>query len=175
MSNQNTIGPAIDTNPDFLTGTHGSHPLGTAVGAAATGAAAGALGGALGGPVGVVVGAVVGAVAGGVVGRAAAEEIDPTVEATYWREGYPTRPYADTLVVYEEYAPAYRYGWESYSAHRTSGRAFEQAEHELKLGWEKAKGSSKLTWEKAKHASRDAWNRVRDAASTSGVTHHGKK
>ena len=55
-----------DANRDPLTGTPGSHPVGTGIGAAAGGVAAGAAAGTLAaGPVGTVVGAAIGAVDGG--------------------------------------------------------------------------------------------------------------
>ena len=70
------------------------HPVGTGVGAAAGGIAAGALAGTMAaGPVGTVVGAAVGAVAGGLAGKGIAEAIDPTVEETYWRKTFSSRPY----------------------------------------------------------------------------------
>src|SRR5580693_9704396 len=102
-----------DSNPDPITGEPGAHPVGTGVGAAAAGAAAGAAGGLVGGPVGAAVGAVVGAVAGGLAGKGVAESIDPTVEDRYWRANYTQRPYYDKNTAYDEYQPAYQYGWES--------------------------------------------------------------
>src|SRR3954454_6291356 len=92
-----------DTNPDPITGEHGSHPVGVGLGGAAGGAAAGALGGAVGGPVGAAVGAVVGAVAGGLAGKGVAESIDPTVEDAYWRENYTSRPYYEQGTIYDDY------------------------------------------------------------------------
>lgn len=157
-----------NTNPDPITGTHGSHPVGTALGAVGVGAATGAVGGAVAGPVGVVVGAAAGAVVGGLAGKAVAEAIDPTVETKYWRESYATRPYADSHTSYDEYAPAYRYGWESFGTRGQNGQAFENVEADLQQGWEQARGTSRLSWEKAKSASRDAWNRVKNAASGPG-------
>src|SRR5689334_18158256 len=101
-----------DRNPDPITGEPGSHPVGTGIGAAAVGAAAGAAGGAAAGPVGAVIGAVVGGVAGGYAGHEVAESIDPTAEDAYWREHHSKRPYYTQGTKYEDYQPAYRYGWE---------------------------------------------------------------
>src|SRR5438270_508214 len=111
-----------DANRDPISGEPGAHPVGAGVGAAAGGAAAGAAGGAMAGPVGAVVGAVVGGVAGGLAGKGVAESIDPTVEDTYWRENYTSRPYYESGSSYDEYSPAYRYGWESRSRH--AGRSW---------------------------------------------------
>src|SRR2546428_6734990 len=96
---------------DPITHTPGAHPVGVGAGAASAGAAGAAIGGAMGGPIGAVVGAAVGAVAGGLGGKAAAESVSPTLENTWWRDNYATRPYAKSEEPYETYQPAYRYGW----------------------------------------------------------------
>ncbi len=70
------------------------------------------------------------------------------------------RPYYDQNTSYDEYRPAYQYGWESHPLYE--GRSFDEAEPELRREWESAKDKdrSRLAWDKAKHATRDAWNRV---------------
>src|SRR4030095_9317710 len=87
----------------------GGGPSGAGGGRGWGGAAAGAASGAVGGPVGSAVGAVVGGVAGGLAGKGAAEAVNPTVEDTYWRQNYSTRPYVTTGATYDTYQPAYRY------------------------------------------------------------------
>ncbi|MGI8905778.1 MAG: hypothetical protein ACR2IE_04720 [Candidatus Sumerlaeaceae bacterium] len=150
-----------DRNPDPITGAPGSHPVGTGAGAAG-GAAAGAALGAVGGPLGVVAGAAIGGVAGGLVGKGAAEAIDPTVEDAYWRENHKTASYYDRNLSYDDdYAPAYRYGYES--RRTNAGKKFDDVEGDLGRGWDRAKGNSQLGWDKAKMASRDAWHRVERA------------
>lgn len=151
-------------NKDPITGTPGAHPVGVGLGAIGGGAAMGAAAGAVAGPIGAVAGAAVGAVVGGLVGKASAEEINPTLEATYWRENYATRPYVINSSSYSEYEPAFRYGWESYGRHGGEDRTFASFEEELGLGWHTVKGSSKLGWHQAKEATRDAWNRIQQAA-----------
>ena len=151
---------AKDANRDPLSGAPGAHPVGVGAGAA-TGAAAGAAVGAVGGPIGAVVGTVVGGVAGGLAGKGVAESVNPTLENEYWQTNYTTRPYFSTGVPYDEYRPAYRYGWESRS--RYSGLTWDDAEEELERNWDKARGASKLSWAQAKHAVRDAWHRVERA------------
>jgi hypothetical protein len=152
-----------DANRDPITGEPGSHPLGTGIGTAAAGAAAGAAGGAVAGPMGAVVGAVAGGIVGGLAGHSVAESIDPTAEDAYWRDNYASRPYYDATTPYEDYAPAYRHGWESRS--RYPGKRFEEVETHLGRDWESAKAHSKLTWDRAKHATRDAWDRLEDTVS----------
>jgi uncharacterized protein (TIGR02271 family) len=73
-------------NRDPITGSPGSHPVGTGVGAAAGGVAGAAAGAGVGaaagtagaGPIGTAVGAVAGALIGGVAGHGAAEGLNPT-------------------------------------------------------------------------------------------------
>jgi len=152
-----------DANRDPITGEPGSHPVGAGLGAAAAGAAAGAAGGAVAGPVGMAVGAVIGGVAGGLAGKGIAESIDPTTEDSYWRENHASRPYANANQSYDDYGPAYRYGWESRTKH--AGKNYNEVESDLERGWDTAKAKSSLTWEHAKHATRDAWDRVENTVS----------
>ncbi len=145
-------------NRDPITGTPGAHPVGVGVGAG-TGAAAGAAAGALaGGPVGAAIGGAIGAVAGGLAGKGTAEAYDPTIEDAYWRKNYPTRSYYVEGVLFEEYQPAYRYGYQSAQAHK--GKTWEQAQADIEANWYKSKDKSNLTWDKAKHAVKDAWDRM---------------
>lgn len=170
-ANRNVTEP--DANRDPISGEPGSHPVGVGVGTAAGGLAAGVAGGAMAGAmggtaagpvgtaIGAAIGAVVGGVAGGLAGKGVAESIDPTTEDAYWRENHASRPYADAGTSYDEYGPAYQYGWESRS--RYQGRAFDEVEPDLARDWDRAKGQSRLGWDKAKHATRDAWDRVERA------------
>jgi hypothetical protein len=150
-----------DRNPDPITGAPGSHPVGTGIGAAGAGAAGLAIGTAVGGPVGSVVGgaigAVVGAVAGGLAGKGVAEAIDPTTEDAYWRDNYSSRSYVRQGAAYDEYQPAYRYGWETRKAH--VDKSFDEAEPTLARDWDARRGASAMTWEQARPACRDAWDR----------------
>lgn len=148
-------------NLDPITGTPGAHPIGTGLGAALGGAAAGAAAGTVVGPLGTLIGAAAGAVIGGLAGKGVAEAIDPTVEATYWRDNFSNRPYVETNASYNDYGPAYSYGVSSFGTHK--GRSFDEVEPHLSRDWNASKGASNLTWDKAKNASRDAWNKVSDA------------
>jgi hypothetical protein len=155
------VDPTPDANRDPLTGEPGSHPIGTGVGAAGGGATGAAVGAAVGGPVGAALGGVAGAVAGGAAGHAVAEGLDPTVEDAYWRRTYTTRSYYQAGRTYEEYGPAYRYGWESATRPEYRTRTFEEVESDLERGWDKLKGNARETWRDVREATRDAWNRVR--------------
>jgi phage tail tape-measure protein len=158
-----------ELNPDPITDEPGSHPVGTGVGAAG-GGAAGAAVGAMGGPVGAVVGAAIGAVAGGLAGKGVAEAIDPTVEDAYWRENHERQPYAAGSS-YDEYAPAYRLGYQSYDENR--GRRFEDVEGDMQESWMQTQAKSRIGWEKAKRAARAGWDRV-ERAIPGDADHDGK-
>ena len=149
-----------ERNHDPLTGTPGSHPVGTGLGAAAGGIAAGAAVGSVAGPIGTVVGAAVGAIAGGLAGKGIAELIDPTAEEAYWRTSYTSRPYVTSGSTFDDYGPAYRYGVDTYPEY--AGRPFDDVEADLARGWNDARGTSKLAWDRAKHATRDSWQRLSD-------------
>ncbi|MGB3135380.1 MAG: hypothetical protein WBG38_03080 [Nodosilinea sp.] len=162
--------PDRDSNPDPITGESGSHPVGTGLGAAGAGTIGTAVGVAVGGPIGGVVGAVVGSAAGGLLGKGVAETIDPTVEDTYWRENYSSRPYVEADHTYDDYSPAYRTGYEGYSTYSTQGMSYEDAEPHLKQRYEQDESSSRLNWDKARPASRDAWTRLEQDTSRTDRT-----
>ncbi len=145
-------------NRDPITGAAGAHPVGVGVGAAAGGVAAGAAAGTLAaGPIGTIVGAAVGAIVGGLGGKAVAEHFDPTVEERYWRENHARQPYHRDGVAYDDYAPAYRLGWES--RNRNPNERFEDAESRLETDYDGMRGNSSLDWSDAKPATRAAWER----------------
>ena len=150
-----------DANRDPITSAPGAHPVGTGLGAAGGGATGAVVGAAVAGPVGAVVGGAVGAVAGGLAGKGGGEMLNPTAEEGYWSESHSTSAHGSDGAPYTEYAPAYKYGWESQP--RYAGQRFEDVEDKLEPGWESAKGSSNLSWNKAKSAVRDAWHRVEHA------------
>lgn len=158
-------------NRDPITGAAGAHPVGAGIGAVAGGATGAAIGVAVGGPVGAVVGAAVGGIAGGLTGKGAAEMVNPTREDTYWRENYASRPYVQKGTAYDQFAPAYRYGWESRTAN--PGKSYADVENSLGMGWDKVKGTSTLGWNHAKAATRDAWHRV-ETAMPGDADHDGR-
>jgi uncharacterized protein (TIGR02284 family) len=155
-------------NLDPITGEPGAHPLGTGAGAAG-GAAAGAALGMVGGPVGAAVGGVVGAVVGGLAGKGAAEAVNPTAEEAYWRENYTREPYYQDGFAFDEYAPAYRLGFNGRS--RYVGE-WDDVEPRFASDWSTANAGSTLAWPQAQHATRAAWTRVTEttrAAQNAGV------
>lgn len=146
-----------DLNPDPITGAPGAHPIGTGVGAAG-GAVTGAAAGSIGGPVGAAVGAVVGAVVGGLAGKGAAEAVNPTAEDAYWRDAHRTQPYYSDTYTYDDYAPAYRHGYQSVidGGHRD----WDTARGHLQTRWEADRHASRLSWLEAEPAAKAAWERA---------------
>ena len=147
-----------DSNPDPITGAPGSHPVGTGLGAAAGGAVAGAAAGAVGGPVGAVAGGAVGAVVGGLAGKGVAEGLNPTVEDAYWRDNYTKEPYYVEGRTYDDYAPAYRTGYEART--RYAGRSWSDVESDVERDYYANRGNGRLEWQDARDATRAAWHRV---------------
>jgi uncharacterized protein (TIGR02284 family) len=155
--------PANDQrNLDPITAAPGAHPVGTGVGAAGGGVAGAAIG-AVGGPLGAAVGLVAGALVGGLAGKATAERINPTVEEAYWRERYEREPYYEAGRSFDDYGPAYAYGW---AAIMTYPGRFEEVEPALERDWNRERGSSSLDWWQARPATRAAWDRAQVGAAS---------
>lgn len=95
---------------------------------------------------------------GRLAGKGAAGAIDPTSETAYWRDNFKGRPYAENATSFDDYAPAYGYGVNSYTKY--PGRSFDEVEADLSRDWDGARGASKLQWDQARNATRDAWERI---------------
>jgi len=166
-------GRDLDRNPE--TGQPEEHLGGMAGGAFAGGAAGGVAGAAIagatagtiaGGPLGTVAGALAGAVAGsvlgGIAGKTLAERFNPQHEDEYWRNEFPRRPYAvSSQYGWNDYWPAYRFGYERFPAHPE--RSFDEVEPEISQQWELGRGNSRLNWSEAREAVRDAYERLRQS------------
>jgi hypothetical protein len=132
------------------------HPVAMAGGALLAGAATGAVVGTAAGPVGALIGAAVGAVAGGLGGDAIANSVEQVRDAHDWQDRYAKRPYVLEGESWEDFGPAFAYGfsWRQ----RRAGVSFDDLEPELAAGWETERGASRLGWDRARHAVRDAWD-----------------
>ncbi len=151
-----------NTNPDPITGEHGSHPVGTGVGAAGGGLTGAAIGAAVGGPAGAAIGAVVGGVVGAFSGRGIAEAVNHTDEEKHWRERHHEQEWADSNSNYEHFAPAYKTGYEG--ATKYAGRHYHEIETDLARDYEKNDAHPAIPWDRARPAVKAAWHRL------SGVT-----
>ena len=161
LNTQTENAKKANVNRDVITGEPGAHPIGVGAGAAGGGVAGAVLGGAIGGPIGAGAGAVVGAIGGGMAGGSTAEMINPTTEHEYWRKEYEKRSYFTMGTRYEQYGPAFQFGWESCAKHK--GKTFKDVESVLAGDWDHCRGKSKLSWSHAKGATQDAWQRVEKA------------
>jgi hypothetical protein len=156
--------PYLDEDEEKTPEEKKREATGIGAGALAGGAAGAAIGTAVpgvGNVVGAVVGGLVGGATGALAGKAIADSIDPEKEDRYWRDNYATRSYARGGS-YDDYGPAYKYGWETRGAYGPDAR-FDQVERDLERDWPNRRGSSKLSWDRARHASRDAWDRIERA------------
>jgi hypothetical protein len=166
ITTKRVIANEEELNRDPLTGTPGSHPLGTVAGAASGGMAGIVVGLAVGGPIGSVIGAAIGAVAGGLSGKSIAEAVNPTAEEIYWKETYIREPYYEPGKAYDYYAPGFRAGWEGRV--RFDGRTFADAEGDLAAAYILRKTELDPSWLDIRHAAEAAWNRV-DQRVTAGT------
>lgn len=137
------------------------HSVGAGTGAGAGAVAGAAVGAAVGGPAGAVVGAVAGAIGGAKAGDSIAEAVNPTEYTSYWKQNYNTRPYYSDKYDWNDYSPAYKYGYEAFGSNR--GKNFDTVEGDLEGRWDSVRGTSRLGWNDAKHAVRDGWHKVERA------------
>ena len=134
MNPEPTATRASHENPDPITGAPGSHPAGTGFGAATAAAVAGGLG-----------------------GKAMAELFDPTAEEAYWREAHSKQPYAATGKSFEDYAAAYRSGYEAVDPNAET-QVFETVKPHIRQRYEQTRAS--LAWTDAEAAAQAAWERA---------------
>lgn len=79
---------------------------------------------------------------------------------TYYRNDWQTN-YASLGGTYDDYAPAYRYGYDMRRDARYQGRNWDDVESDLRSDWDTRYGSSgSSTWERMKAAVRSGWNRM---------------
>jgi hypothetical protein len=108
-----------------------------------------------------VVGGAIGAVAGGAAGKGAAETVNPTLEEQHWRQMAGNE--------YEQYAPAYRLGWESAARTENNGRKFDDVEKDLAKNWSKTRGTMKNEWSDVRQRTRAAFERAQNTTAP-GIT-----
>lgn len=78
------------------------------------------------------------------------------LEETHFRNHFRDAAYYSTGRDWNDYAPAYRYGYAARAAYR--GRRFIDVEHLLARDWNGRKGASRLLWAEARGAVMDAWH-----------------
>ena len=136
------------------------HSIGEGTGAV-TGAVTGAAIGSAAGPVGSLVGAVAGGVIGAKAGDSIAEAVNPTEYEDHFKKNYTTTSYYDSSRDWNDYEPAYKYGYQTYGTYR--GRGFDSVEPELERNRDSTRGNSRLAWCEARGALRDGWHHIERA------------
>jgi len=138
------------------------HILGAGSAALAGGAAGAAIGAVVAGPAGLAVGAAAGGALGAVVGDRASEAADKRRDLGHFQQIFRTMPYYLAGHDWNDYAPAYRYGLDSYG--EFGGHSLAQVESQLQGGWEAAAHfGSRLAWAQARPAVEHAWQSLDDA------------
>jgi hypothetical protein len=142
------------------------HILGAGAAAVAAGATGAAIGAVVAGPPGLVVGAVAGGALGAVLGDRAAEAADRRDDLGHFEQIYREMPYYADGMTWDDYAPAYRYGLETYRTH--GGQPFTEAEAQLEAGWGRARDRSRLAWIHARSAVEHAWRSLDETLHARG-------
>jgi hypothetical protein len=138
------------------------HVMGTGGAALAGGAAGAAIGAAVAGPPGMAVGGIVGVALGATAGDRIAESRDRRENLGHFQQIFQSMPYYRAGHDWHDYAPAYRYGLETYERH--GGQAFAEAESMLQGSWEaNARFGSRLSWLEARPAIEHAWRSLDEA------------
>jgi len=88
------------------------------------------------------------------------DELAWLAEERWWRENYQDRPYVTRDRSFDDYRPAYRYGFES--ATNYHGRDFNEVEPQLRAGWDRWEHRPrKSNWDEVREMVRDAWDHMR--------------
>ncbi|GAA4867895.1 hypothetical protein [Luteimonas vadosa] len=80
----------------------------------------------------------------------------------HFEERFQKAPYYQQDKDWNDYRPAYQYGYDQYTS-RYKGRKFDEVENDLERGWESTKANSRLAWNEAKEAVRDGWHYIERA------------
>ena len=138
------------------------HVVGTGGAALAGGAAGAAIGAVVAGPPGMAVGGVVGVALGATAGDRIAEARDRRENLGHFQQIYQSMPYYRAGNDWHDYAPAYRYGLETYEKYGT--QSFPDSESSLQGAWEaNARFGSRLSWLEARPAVEHAWRSMDEA------------
>jgi hypothetical protein len=140
-----------------------NHVLGAGSAALAGGAAGAALGAVVAGPAGLAVGAAAGGALGAVYGNRVSEAADTRRDLGHFQQIFKTMPYYIDGHDWHDYAPAYRYGLDTWPVH--GGQSLEAVESQQQGGWEAAaRFGSRLQCQQARPAVAHAWKSLQEAA-----------
>lgn len=142
------------------------HILGTGSATLGGGVIGAVIGGFAGGVPGLTLGAVAGGALGAVVGHRLSEAVDPRGDLGHFEQIYRTMPYYVDDMTWDDYAPAYRYGLDTYATR--GGQPLEAAASMLAQDWSRARGVSRLSWEQAQPAVAHAWRELDETLQAKG-------
>jgi hypothetical protein len=143
------------------------HILSTGAAATVAGATGAAIGAAVAGPAGLAVGAVAAGALGAVLGERAAEARDKRGDLGHFEQIYRDMPYYIDGMGWDDYAPAYRLGLETWRTQ--GGQDFSAAEPVLEADWSRARDASRLTWLQARSAVQHAWRELAQTLQARGT------
>ena len=143
------------------------HILGAGSAAVAGGATGAAIGAVIAGPAGLAAGAVAGGALGAVLGNRAAEAADTRLDLGHFEQIHREMPYFIDGMDWSDYAPAYRYGLDTYRIR--GAQPFADAEPELEQGWGRTRETSRLTWMQARSAVEHAWRSLDETLRSRGT------
>jgi hypothetical protein len=92
------------------------------------------------------------------IGSAGKLKRDWTTEEAYWREQHSRQPYAEKSRPYDEYAAAYRFGFDAVDKY--PGEKFDEVEQSLATDWQRSDPVSALPWDSVRPAVRAVWDRM---------------
>ena len=91
-------------------------------------------------------------------------------ENTFWQNKFQHEGYFQNGMTWDDYEPAYRYGFESHN--KWHGRKWDDVEHDMGSEWDKMKAKSRLKWEHAKFAVKAVWDRMENKMHGEHAAHH---
>lgn len=87
--------------------------------------------------------------------------VDAQDYVEHFRLGYSATPYYSSGRDWNDYLPAYRYGFDTYQQH--AGQQFDEVEALLSEQWDRVKPPSRLAWAEARDAVLDGWRCISQA------------
>jgi hypothetical protein len=83
---------------------------------------------------------------------------DPKQEEAYWREHHHKQPFAEKSRGYEDYAAAYRTGYEG--VNKYAGKNYDDVEDSLAQDYERSQPGAAIPWDTVRPAVKAAWDKL---------------
>ena len=124
-------------------------------GGALTGGLLGAVLGSVFGPLGTAIGAAAGGFTGAAAGEQIGQAMDHRENLVHLAETFSEQDYYVSEMEWEDYEPAYRYGFDAYPTH--AHLPIEDAKRSMRKNWQQYNQHSHLNWDHAWNAILHAW------------------